>query len=158
MDIVIHLINIVVLFVLLRVILYKPVYRFLQARKEKIDSEYKAAETAKREAGEFKRQYDQKAEAARHDAEEQAADIIRRANSEAGDIVAAAHGEAREIVDEAAKKAEENRRKVMEDAKDDLVDSALSLTEKILGREVTEEDNRRIIDGFFENAEKGDAQ
>ena len=38
-DIVIHIVNIVVLFVVLRILLYKPVKKFMQAREDRLKAD-----------------------------------------------------------------------------------------------------------------------
>ena len=43
-DIVIHILNIIALFVMLRLILYKPVKSFMDQRSEKIAAQLKKAE------------------------------------------------------------------------------------------------------------------
>ena len=38
---------------------------------------------------------------------------------------------------------------MLADAKDDIIDATLDATGKLLGRVVTDEDNRRIIESYF---------
>lgn len=158
LDIVIHIINIVVLFVILRVLLYKPVSKFMQKRAERVQAELDAAKKDQQTAEELKQKYNASLQSAQAEASEQAAQIIQKANSEANDIVAAAQKEAERIVAEAGKKAEENRKKTLASAREDMKALSLAMAEKILAREVNEADNRKIIDAFFAAAEKDGAQ
>lgn len=158
LDIVIHIINIIVLFVILRALLYKPVYKFMQARAERIQAALDAAEQDKQAAEALKQQYDDALQSAQAEADKQAAQIIQKANGEASDMVTAAQHEAEQLAAEAAKKAEESRKKALAAAKEDVKDLSLAMAEKILAREVTEADNRKIIDTFFAAAEKDGAQ
>ena len=158
LDIVIHIINIVVLFVILRVLLYKPVSKFMQKRAERVQAELDAAKKDQQTAEELKQKYSASLQSAQAEASEQAAQIIQKANSEANEIVAAAQKEAERIVAEAGKKAEENRKKTLASAREDMKALSLAMAEKILAREVNEADNRKIIDAFFAAAEKDGAQ
>lgn len=158
LDIVIHIINIVVLFVILRALLYKPVSKFMQKRAERVQAELDAAKKDQQTAEELKQKYSASLQSAQAEASEQAAQIIQKASSEANDIVAAAQKEAERIVAEAGKKAEENRKKTLASAREDMKALSLAMAEKILAREVNEADNRKIIDAFFAAAEKDGAQ
>lgn len=158
LDVVIHIINIVVLFVILRVLLYKPIYKFMQKRAERIQGELDEAQKNQQIAEELKQKYNDSLQSAQVEASEQAAQIIRKASSEADSIVAAAQKEGERIVAEAAKKAEENRKKALSDAKEDIKELSLDIAEKILAREINESDNSKIIDDFFAAVEKDGAK
>ncbi len=157
LDIVIHIINIVVLFILLRVLLYKPVKKFLDARKARVAGELADAERAKSEAEDAKFRAEESLSSVKQTADRAADEIIRKANAEAEEIIGAAKREAEDILADAAGKAEETRKKALDDARDELAGLSLAMAEKILSREVNEEDNRRIIDLFLDAAKKGDA-
>lgn len=158
LDIVIHIINLVVLFLILRVLLYKPIYKFMQARAARIQGELDEAQKAKDSAEELKQKYDESLQSAQAQAESQAAQIIKNASGEADSIVAAAQKEGDRIVAEAGKKAEENRKKALSDARDDIKELSLDIASKILAREVNEADNSKIVDTFFAAAEKDGAK
>lgn len=155
LDIIIHIINIAVLFVILRALLYKPVYKFMQARTERIQAALTEAEESKQAAESLKQQYNTALQAAEQDAAETAAKIIQKANTDADDIVSAAQNEAAQIVSDAGKKAEATCKKALADAKDDMKELSVAMAKKILAREVNEADNHNIIDTFFALADKG---
>ena len=65
------------------------------------------------------------------------------------EIIAAANEEAESILQNGRAAAERERAKMLSDAQEQLGALAVELSGRILGREVTDADNRRIIDSFF---------
>lgn len=148
-DLILNIINILVLFFVTRALLYKPVKKFLNARAEKLEAAQKEAAEAKAQAQTSKAKYD----AVLSDAEKVRTEAVEKAEAEAKAaaerILAEAKAQAADTVETGRKKAESERKKILDGAKEDIVDAALDATEKLLGRVVADEDNRRIIDGFF---------
>ena len=107
------------------------------------------AETAKTEAEASKAAYDERL----GQAEEDAAEVIRRAT-----VSATREGE--KILDGAQKRAaamkrqaEEDialeRKKAVNDLKDEISEISLSIAEQVVGREVTGEDHHALIEGLI---------
>ncbi len=148
-DLILNIINILVLFFVTKALLYKPVKKFLNARAEKIDAVQKEAEDAKAQAQTSKAKYD----AVLSDAEKVRTEAVEKAEAEAKAaaerILEQARAQAADTVEKGKKKAESERKKMLADAKEDIVDATLDATGKLLGRVVSDEDNRRIIDSFF---------
>ncbi len=148
-DLILNIINILVLFFVTKALLYKPVKKFLNARAEKLEAAQKEAADAKAQAQMSKAKYD----AVLSDAEKVRTEAVEKAEAEAKAaaerILAEAKAQAADTVETGRKKAESERKKILDGAKEDIVDAALDATEKLLGRVVADEDNRRIIDGFF---------
>ena len=148
-DLAINLINIVVLFVVTKKLLYKPVKKYLDARKEKVAAAFTEAEQIKAEAEKAKAECD----ALTADAEKTKAAIISGANEEAKQkakkIVADAEAQADAIIEDARSQASHAVSKAAGENRNEIADLALQISEKIMGRSVTDEDNRKIIDSFF---------
>lgn len=53
-ELVLHILNIVVLFLVLRALVYRPIKNFLAARSERVASEMKAAQDLKQQSEELK--------------------------------------------------------------------------------------------------------
>ena len=60
LDVLLHIANIVILYVLLRFILYKPIQKFMKARSERIQNQMDDAENAKRAIMEEKELYNKR--------------------------------------------------------------------------------------------------
>lgn len=148
-DLIINLINIIILVILVRVLLYKPVKKFLDARKERLrEAEEKAAER-EAEAIQSKERYALLINDAEKIKEQTEAEARKNAKAMSDSIIGKANEDAEKLLESARKKAEREHDDMIESAKDELGEIALEMAEKVLGREVTDEDNRRIIESFF---------
>ena len=151
-DILISLINIAVLFILLRLILWKPVNRFLSARAERIRKESEAIEKKRLEADDLKREYEAKIESI----EERGRDIMRdsqtKASEEADETLREAREKARVMVIEARERIEEERARAVENAQHDIAQLATDMAAMILKREVSPLDSKSAVDSFFKEA------
>jgi F-type H+-transporting ATPase subunit b len=148
-DILIHIINILVLFILLRMILFKPVSKFLAARTERVAGDLKDAETKKAEAFELKAKYDRHIETV----EAEGREIVRtsqvKASDEASVIIRDARAQAENILAEARTKIESERAKAVAQARTEVALLATEIAARILKREVTNVDNRTVAEEFF---------
>ncbi len=150
LDIVINIINIVVLYILLRVLLYKPVSKFMRQRTERVENELRQAEALRAEAADEKADYAVRLAHADEEAQKRLLAGNRQANEQAAAILAAAKEHADELLSEAREKAQEERRAAVAALKGQITDMSLGLASQILQREVTEQDNHKVIDTFFE--------
>ncbi|SHH78485.1 F-type H+-transporting ATPase subunit b [Sporobacter termitidis DSM 10068] len=148
-DILIHIINILVLFVLLRVILFKPVTKFLAARTERIAGELKDAEAKNAEALEMKAAYEKRIETY----EEEGHEIIRasqvKASEEATAIVKDARGQAEKIIADAHQRIAGEKAQAVAEARTEVALLATEIAARILKREVSAVDNKAVAEDFF---------
>lgn len=150
-DLVINIANIVILFLITKALVYKPVKKFLTARKEKLEAENAKAEALMAEANEKQETYD----ALLADAQNEKARILQTARAEAQaqaeDILAAANADAEKTAAEAAAAAEEEKRQAVAGAKDEIAELAVALSGKIMGRAASDRDDLRAAAAFFED-------
>lgn len=149
-DILIYLANFAVTFLLLYLLLYKPVSKFLSERRERIADALKNAgetrEVAERTLLEAKAELASTGEKSRQLAHE----TIESAALAAEKITDNAQEKASAMIIRAREQMEEERQAALERALTDLVSFAGSLASRVLSREVNIEDNRAIVDHFFE--------
>ncbi|MBP7186138.1 MAG: F0F1 ATP synthase subunit B [Ruminococcus sp.] len=147
--------NIIILFVLLRIFLFKPLNKMKQERTRTIQENLDSAEKARTEAEELKEQYENTI----GEAKEEAKNIIMKAHddaeSERAAIIKKAHEEADKKVAEADKEIENERKKVLRQAQSEIADLAIEAASKIVGANVDDEKNRRLVDEFLSNEEVG---
>ena len=148
-DLIINIINIAILFFVTKTLLYKPVKKALDSRRAAQAKLLEEAEQLKTHARENKEKYDAlmaDTAAIRLSAMQEAE---KQAQAKAEEILAEARAQAAEITESTRTRAEAERAKLLSDSKEQLGAVAVELSGKILAREVTDEDNRRIIDSFF---------
>ena len=148
-DILIYLINIVVLFILLRFILWKPVNRALTARATRIKEEIDGAAATRAEAQELKLEYARNMETL----EAQGRDIVRdsqiRADEEAQEIIKNARTQAEGLLSDAHEKIASEREQAVVNARYEIAQLATDMAARILKREVSSDDNKNAIEDFF---------
>ena len=148
-DLVINIINILILFFVTKKLLYKPVQNYLAPRREKAAAAMKQAEDAKADADAEKAKY----EALLADAETEKARVLEKAAEEARQnaefVTEKAKRSAEAILAGANADAQAIRDKAAMESKDAITDIALEISGKLMGRAVTDADNRRIVDSFF---------
>ncbi len=155
-QILIALINLVLMFLIIKRFLFKPVKQILAKRQSEIDGQYEAARIAEIEANESKARWNERLSGA--DAEADA--IIQKATDNAkyrGEkLVAEAEEKAESIIRIAKTEAELERKKAVEGIKREIVEVSGALTEKMLEREINNEDHRALIDSFIEKIGEAD--
>ncbi len=135
-----------VLLLALKKFAWKPLLAGLKARNDHIISEIAAAEETRKQAGEKLAEYEKKLAAADAEGKKLAEKHIAIAQDKGADIVVAAKKEA----DGLKMRAKEDINKAVETAKralwEDAGEMVCSLGSEILGRAITPEDNRKLID------------
>lgn len=149
-QILISLANLVILFLVLKKFLFKPVKKVLAERQAAVDEQYAAAAQAEKKAMQSKESWEHKMESARTEADA----ILKNATETAGlrgeKIVAEAKVRADGIIRQAETEAELERKKAEDGIKREIIDVSTVLTEKMLGREINTQDHRSLIDSFIE--------
>lgn len=154
-QILISLADLVILFLLLRKFLYKPVHKMLDERKKAIDDQYRDADDAKRIAEEDRDEWEQKMQTAEDSANEILQKATANASRRSDAIIAEAKDKADGIMRNAENEAELERLKAADNIKNDIVDISAALTEKLLSREINSEDHQAFIDSFIDDIGDG---
>lgn len=149
-DLIINIINIIILFVIVRGLAYKPVKKFLDARKERVAKELSDTAAAKQNAEEEALKYKELTEKSKAEGTEIINEAERTAKQSAAEIIASAKQSAAEITEKARENAKREREVQVASMKDEIAELAFDISRQVLSREVTDEDNMRIADSFFE--------
>ncbi|MGN0615072.1 F0F1 ATP synthase subunit B [Ruminococcus flavefaciens] len=146
-------INVLILFILLRIFLFKPINKMKADRTRTIQDNLDSAEKAKAEAEELRQQYEESIS----EAKEKANQIIMKAHedaeSERSAIIRKSQEEAEKIVADADKTIENERKRVLRQAQSEIADLAIEAASKIIGENVDDEKNRKLVDKFLSDEE-----
>ncbi|NCB31686.1 MAG: ATP synthase F0 subunit B [Clostridia bacterium] len=153
-DIILHLVNIVVLYLLLRLLIYKPVRKFMDNRAARVQAQMDEATRINEEAHQKQVEYEQRLAAMEEEASNKMQEANRAASEAAAAITAQAQEEAKTILEQAQTEADQQRETIQRQVRPQIVDISVDIAEKLLGREVSREDNRALIDSFFQSQEK----
>lgn len=148
-DLIINIVNIIVLFVIVKTLAYKPVKKFLDDRKAKIEKQLSDAAKANEQADEKAQKYETLLSDSRKECAELKLNAEREAKESADAIVEHAKKDADKITAKAREDAQREHDSKMAAMKDDITELAFDISKQILSREVSDEDNRRIAESFF---------
>ena len=145
--------NFALMIVILRLFLYEPVLKMLQARKDKIAQSMKDAERVNAAAKEAEAEKAKVLDVARREAQEVRAQATRDAEKIAQDVRSRAETEATEIRMKAQAEASKQMEAALADANKQIADLAILATEKLLGRELANKsDQQRFVAEFLASA------
>lgn len=148
-SILISLCNLGLIFWLVKKFLFKPVKAVLAKRQAEIDAHYQAAEDAQKNAESSREQYELKLAGAQAEADSMIQSATATANRRSDRIVSDARDKADGIIRQAQNEAELEKKKAQETIRQEIADVSAALTEKLLGREMTQADHRGMIDSFL---------
>ena len=154
-SVLISLANLLILFLIIKKFLYKPVKDTMAKRQAEIDKQYAVAAEAEASAMQNKADWESRMETAKETADAMIKDAADTAKRRGETIISEAEGRADSIVRQAQAQAELERRSAEEDIRREIVDISTQLAGKILEREVKADDHRNLIGSFLENI--GDA-
>ena len=147
--------NILILFLLLRIFLFKPINKIMEERTKAIEGDLAHAEDSKAEAEKLKQEYTEALDEARHEALKIVADAREQAVNARSDILQKAEKEAQETFALNAKAIENERKRSVQAAHSKFADLAIAAASKIIGKSVDDNDNRQLVDDFLQ--EEGDS-
>ena len=146
----IMLINIGILYFVLKKFLFVPVTNFMEKRKKGIEDSINEAEIKVKEAEEYKSEYLEKLKNAEKESKAIVDKAITNANLKADSIIKEAKNEAIALKSKAEKDIELERQKTLNEVKNDISSIAILAASKVLEAELDEEKNSKLIDKFIE--------
>lgn len=148
-DIVQHILNVVVLYVIVRSLLYKPVRNFMLQREEGINQKLESARATVKEADAMHEEYKELLNNASKETRLMLEERTTEADRAFRETTEKAEREALNILDAAQSTAVQYKNDALREAHKEVANMAVEIASKILEREISEEDNREIIDDFF---------
>lgn len=121
----------------------------LDQRREAADKEITDAQAARAEAEEIKKTYEQNMREARAKADDLVMNAQRSANSRSEEIIGQAQQAAAQIKQKAAADIEMEKKKALNDAKNEISGLALAIAGKVVARELNAADQEQMIDRFI---------
>lgn len=145
-------VNLLVLYVLLRKFLFQPVTALIEARQKEIADNMAAAEEERAQAERARAEYDEKLREAGREAETLVTQAKARGEREYQAILAAAQADAGKTAAQARAQMEADRAAMLSGARKELASLALLCAAKVVGREMDGEDEKALVDNFLTEA------
>lgn len=149
-DILISFINLIILFLIIKRFLFKPILAVLEKRKGEISDSYAASKLAEDNAKAAEKAWEEKLATARSEADSMIASASEDAKLRAKKIVAEANERADGIIRAAKSEARLEEKRAADNIKREIVEVSGELAEKLLEREISQDDHRALIDSFIE--------
>ena len=129
--------------------LWGPVMKIIQDRQKEIDNMYSEADTARSSAMAMEAEYKEKLTVAVETGERIVKDATVRGQAREEEILRQASAQADAIREKAAADIAMEKKKAINDAKNEISGMAVAIAEKVVGRELKESDQSKLIDDFI---------
>ena len=149
-------VNVLILFLLLRKFLYKPVMNIIEQRQKQVDDTLAAAETSKTEAKTALAAAQDKLRNVDAEAAQRREAYEKQAEKEKEQLLADAQHQADAILAEGKAAAEAERQHKLREADAQTTALARAMCEKLLERNLTQQDDARMLDDLLQKAGVGD--
>lgn len=149
-----QIVNFTLLAVLLYFVAYKPILRMLDERSARIKKGLEDAESASKRAAEIEQEFERKLAEARQEGQEIIAQSTKMSEKTRQDILDKAREESSALIEKAKEEIVRERELAMADLRQQVADLSLSIAEKVIGEEVDEQKQRRLIAEFLDKAEE----
>lgn len=144
-------INLLILYLFLRKLLFKPVKNMIDSRQKEIDDMYSDAEKSKTDAAAMKVEYEEKLERANEESEEILKRAVRRAQLREEEILREAGVKAERTLERAAEQVELEKKRAINEVKDEVSEMAIGIAAAVIERDVKKEEHEDMIDEFIRN-------
>jgi F-type H+-transporting ATPase subunit b len=150
-----QIVNFLILFVALRVLLWKPATQRIEERRERLQQEREDAEAVAQLRAEVEAKREQMLDEAREEAQK----VVAKAQQEAGTLkermIEEASEQAEEIKDRAREDAEEERNRILGEMRGEIAALATAAAQRIIGESLDEQRQRALVNAFFSGVREG---
>ncbi|MGN0674466.1 MAG: F0F1 ATP synthase subunit B [Oscillospiraceae bacterium] len=150
------ILNALILFLVIKHFLFDKVNAMLESRRTEVAKTYEDADKALVNAKQLESEYTTKLAAAKEESAEIVKNATKKAQSRSDEIIAGAKDEARGIIDKANSDIEKEKKRAVNQIKDEISDIALSIASQVVSKEIDEKTHEQLIESFIN--EIGDAE
>lgn len=142
-------INIIILYFILKKLLFKPIKNMIDSRQREVDEMYEHADEAKEKALKMKDEYEEKLGHAEEESEQILRTAQRRAQLKEEDVLKEANAKAQLVLERAQNEIELEKKRAINEVKDEVSELAVGIAGAIIERDVSEDEHRDLIDEFI---------
>ena len=143
--------NLMIQLVIFKKLLLNPVKKVIAERKAKADSQIADAEKLRTEAEAMKAEYEQNLQNARTEANQIVASAQKTAAARSEELLGEARAQAAALKQKAEADIAQERKKAVNEVKDEIGGMAMEIASKVVEREISEKDHKDLIDEFIKN-------
>ena len=150
-SILVSLANLLIMFLILKRFLFKPVQKMMAARKQQVDQIYQDAKENRESAINMKQEYEARLATAREEADGLVRNAVQTAQRKGDAIVAEANSQASHLKQKAEQEIAQEKKQMLQDVRGEISDIAVSIASKVVEREVKKQDYDGFVDEFIKN-------
>ena len=143
--------NLMIQLVIFKKLLLNTVKKVIAERKAKADSQIADAEKLRTEAEAMKAEYEQNLQNARTEANQIVAAAQKTATARSEELLGEARAQAAALKQKAEADIAQERKKAVNEVKDEIGGMAMEIASKVVEREIKEADHQDLIDEFIKN-------
>ena len=143
--------NLMIQLVIFKKLLLNPVKKVIAERKAKADSQIADAQKLRTEAEAMKAEYEQNLQNARTEANQIVAAAQKTATARSEELLGEARAQAAALKQKAEADISQERKKAVNEVKDEIGGMAMEIASKVVEREIREADHKDLIDEFIKN-------
>ena len=143
--------NLMIQLVIFKKLLLNPVKKVIAERKAKADSQIADAQKLRTEAEAMKAEYEQNLQNARTEANQIVAAAQKTAAARSEELLGEARAQAATLKQKAEADIAQERKKAVNEVKDEIGGMAMEIASKVVEREIREADHKDLIDEFIKN-------
>ena len=141
--------NLLILYLFLRKLLFKPVKNMIDSRQKEIDDMYADAEDSKKSAEVMRAEYEEKLEHANEESEEILKKAVRRAQLREEEILRDADSQAQRTLERALEQVELEKKRAINEVKDEVSEMAIGIAAAVIERDIDRSEHEELIDEFI---------
>lgn len=142
--------NLFIQLLIVKIFFLDKIKAVLDKRRETADKQITDAEAAKSEAAAIKQTYEENMRQAKTKADDMILSAQKTAAQRSEEIISQAQKQAAQIKTKAASDIEMEKKKAINEAKDEISELAMAIAGKVVARELNDADQDGMIDRFIE--------
>lgn len=144
------LLNTLTIFFVARKFLFGPVTKIVSERQQEIDDMYTDAGQAKEQAQQLRSEYETKLRDAQQTGERLVKEAVARGQAREEEILRQANVQADAIRQKAEADIQREKKKAINDAKDEIAGLAMDIAGKVVGKSLNGDDQAALVDQFID--------
>ena len=150
-QILISLANLLIIYTILKKVLFKPVQKVVAAREEQVTKIYDEAQKDRDSASSMKQEYEVRLATAREEADGLVRNAVQTAQRRSEAIVAEAASQASHLKQKAEEEIALEKKQMLQSVRSEISDMAVSIASKVVEREIQKKDHENFVDEFIKN-------
>lgn len=143
--------NLLILFLIMKKLLFKPVTAMLKQREDEVNSMYEKAKAAQKNAEALEKEYTESLAGAKEEAARIMKDATREATLKGEQIVSEAQEKAAAAISKAEKEIELEKQAAVKEIRNDIASIAVGVAEKVIEKDINEKDHEKLVEDFIDS-------